>query len=175
MLDAFIPLYAFREITNISRGFLERLGLKFLILDLDNTIAGYKEPSPPESVYKWVAELKESGMQFFIVSNSARKERVGTFSQALGVDEITKARKPSPDGIIHAMDAAGFTAGESAFIGDQVFTDMIAANRAGIVSIIVKPRRLTNPFHTLRYTLEAPFRAMCKNRFDYKFQNDFHQ
>jgi len=164
MFKVFIPRYAFREITNISYGFLEQLGLKLVMLDLDNTIAEYKEPGPPERVIKWVEDLKNHGMELYIVSNSKRKERVTAFGLALGLDVIVKARKPSPKSIFQALNATGATANESALIGDQVYTDIIAANRAGVVSIAVKPRRLTNPFLAIRYGLEAPFRAMCKNK-----------
>jgi len=164
ILNAFIPRYAFRDVTDISHGFLEQLGLKFIMLDLDNTIAEYKEPTPPDSVSNWVTTLKTHGMELYIVSNSTRIERVESFGKALGAAVMTRARKPSPKGLFRAMDDAGFSAEASALIGDQVFTDMIASNHAGAVSIIVKPRRLTNPFHTIRYVLETPFRAMCRNK-----------
>jgi len=160
----FIPRYAFREITDVSFDFLEQLGAKLIMLDLDNTLAEYKEPGPPECVVKWVEDLKKQGMEMYIVSNSKRKERVETFGITLGVDVIIKARKPSPKSIFQAINATGATVKESALIGDQVFTDMIAANRAGVISIAVEPRRLTNPVHTIRYWLETPFRAMCKNK-----------
>ena len=165
MLKVFIPQYAFREITDISREFLEQLGLRFIILDLDNTIAEYKEPTPPENVIKWAEGLKSQGVELFIVSNSKRKERVESFGHALGISVTMKARKPSPEGIVQAINTAGFSAENSALIGDQVFTDMIAANRSGIVSIVIQPRRLTNPFHTVRYALETPFRALCRNKY----------
>jgi hypothetical protein len=72
--------------------------------------------------------------------------------------------KPSPKSLLQAMETAGFGADVSALAGDQIMTDALAANRAGIVSIIVRPRRFTNPFLALRYYIEVPFRAMCKNK-----------
>jgi len=164
MSFSFVPDYSFRGITDVSAGFLERLGIRFLMLDLDNTIAAYNETSPAESVSQWVAEAKGRGICLFIVSNSVRRERVKAFGKALGINSATGARKPSPKGVIQAMENAGFTASESALIGDQAYTDVLAANLAGALSIIVRPRRFTNPFLALRYALEAPFRAICRNK-----------
>lgn len=164
MRFSIVPDYSFRGITDVSADFLEKLGVKFLMLDLDNTIAAYDEPSPHESVARWAAEAKGRGIRLHIVSNSVREERVEAFGKALGVGVITGARKPSPRGILQAMGSVGAQASESALVGDQAFTDTLAANRAGVLSIIVRPRRFTNPFLALRFALEAPFRAMCRNK-----------
>lgn len=134
------------------------------MLDLDNTIAEYKEPAPPHGVLCWAAEVKANGIKLFIVSNSVRKTRVESFGEALGAGVILDAHKPSPKNVRLAMETAGFTPEDSALIGDQVITDTLAANRAGVVSIIVKPKRLSNFFFAVRYALEAPFRAMCRNK-----------
>jgi len=164
MSFSLVPRYSFPGLTDITPGFLEELGLKLIMLDLDNTIAAYKEPAPPDEVLAWVSELRTHGIELYIVSNSKRGERVESFGKALGTGVIISARKPSPNGILSALKETGHTAEVSALAGDQVITDTLAANRAGVVSIIVRPRRLTNAFFALRYALEAPFRAMCKNK-----------
>jgi len=158
------PQFSFRELTDISPLFLEKLGIKFLMLDLDNTVAAYSEHSPAENVAQWATDLKRSGIVLGIVSNSVRKWRVESFAKALQIDFILGASKPSPKGVTQTMKESGFSPDESALVGDQVYTDILAANRAGVISIVVRPRRFTNPFLALRYALEAPFRAMCRNK-----------
>jgi len=158
-----IPKFSFPDLTDVTPDFLCRLGVKFLMLDLDNTIAAYNEDTPSPAVEKWANDVKQRGIELYIVSNSLRKKRVGAFEQQLGIGVIMNAQKPSPTGVYQAMEAAGYSAGSSAFIGDQIFTDTLAANRAGVVSIIVKPKQFTNPFLALRFACETPFRAMCKN------------
>lgn len=157
-----VPRFSFRDITNISTGFINGLGIKFLMLDLDNTIAVYGEQTPANDVMQWVSETKSCGVELLIVSNSRRKERVEAFARALGTDYIYGARKPSPKYVLRAMQEKGFSAGESALLGDQVYTDALAANLAGIASITVRPRSLKNPFLALRYALETPFRAAAR-------------
>ena len=159
-----VPQFSFRDVTDISPDFLTKAGIKFFMVDLDNTIAAYDESSLSDDVSRWAAGMKKSGVELFIVSNSLRKNRVKALAESLAVSYIMGARKPSPKGLLRAIASANAVIGESALVGDQVFTDVLAANRAGIISLVVRPRRFTNPFLTLRYAFEAPFRAMCKNK-----------
>ena len=161
---SFEPRYAFKDITDITPGFLASLGVKFLMLDLDNTVAAYSEHTPSEEVAFWIALMKSSGVELFIISNSIRKVRVDSFANTLGIGFIKGASKPSPNSLIKTMETSGYMPAESALAGDQIFTDTLAANRAGILSIIVKPRRFSNPLLALRYWIEAPFRALCRNK-----------
>jgi len=158
-----VPQYAYRELTDIPPDFLKKLGVKLLMLDLDNTVAAYTEHIPPVGVARWIAEVMERGITLYILSNS-RKKRVDTFAQALQIGCMKGARKPSPKGVRSTAAQFGFSSGESALAGDQVYTDVLAANRAGAISIVVRPRRFSNPFLAIRYALEAPFRAMCGNK-----------
>jgi len=164
MRFSLVPGFSFREITDITTDFLDQLGIKFLMLDLDNTIAAYDEHIPSQSVSQWVAEIRKSGVELYIVSNSLREKRVRAFEETLKIGVVMNAHKPSPRGVLHAMTSAGFSAQDSALIGDQIFTDTIAANRAGVISIIVKPIKFTNPFIAIRYACETPIRAICTNK-----------
>ena len=167
MSFSFVPQYAFHRFTDISPGFLGELGVKFLMLDLDNTIAKYSESTPTDSVVRWISDMKNSSIELFFVSNSRRKCRVEIFANTLGIGYIKRARKPSPRGLLSAMESAGFCAGESALVGDQIFTDTFAANRTGVISIIVRPICLKNPFRAVRFAIETPFRAMCARKGGY--------
>jgi len=159
-----IPQYSFRDITDVTTEFLQQLGIKFLMLDLDNTIAAYDEHVMSENIMQWIADIKSGGIELFIISNSTRMGRVESHSGSIGAEYIMASCKPSPKSLHNAMEAAGFDTRDSALAGDQIMTDTLAANRAGIVSIIVRPRRFTNPFLALRYFIEVPFRALCKNK-----------
>ena len=159
-----VPQYSFRDITDIKADFLVKLGIKFLMLDLDNTIAAYDEHLPSDDVLQWIEDVRSCGIELFIISNTTRKNRVEAHCGQIGVRFILRACKPSPKSLLKAMEIAGAGMNVSALIGDQVFTDTLAANRAGIISISVRPRRFTNPLLKLRYYIEVPFRAMCKNK-----------
>ncbi|MCL2402051.1 MAG: YqeG family HAD IIIA-type phosphatase [Oscillospiraceae bacterium] len=159
-----VPRYSFRNVTDIAPDFLKERGIKFLMVDLDNTLAAYGQTKLTDAVSKWADHMKNSGIELYIISNTLKKERVASFAQQLVVESISGAGKPSPKGILSAMNAMGYEAGESALAGDQILTDTLAANSAGVLSILLRPIRCQNPFLAIRYMLEAPFRLACKNR-----------
>jgi len=159
-----IPQFSFRSITDVTPEFLEQKGIEFLMLDLDNTLAAYDEHVLAEDVSKWVDDIQANGTKLFLISNSTRTKRVESFANHIGVDYIMKSYKPSPKSLVRAMELTGFSSGVSALAGDQIMTDTLAANRAGVLSIVVRPRRLTNLFLSFRYRLEVPLRALCKNK-----------
>ena len=138
--------------------------VRFLMLDMDNTIAEYGTRSPSRKVLQWADDMRARGVELFIVTNSKRTERVVALANALGTGFVRNASKPSPKGILRALDQSDHIADESAFAGDQVYTDVIAANRAGVLSIAVRPLNSAHPLLALRYALETPFRAICKNK-----------
>ena len=161
MSFSFVPNCVFRRITDIKPDFLHRLGIKFLMVDTDNTLAAYGEAYPSDLVIRWVEGIKSAGIDVFIISNNVREGRVEAFSAALGVGYIKGAKKPSPKGLRRAMDQANYDPDKSALVGDQIYTDTLAANLAGITSIVIRPRRFSNPLLVIRFILEAPFRALC--------------
>ena len=164
MSFSLIPNYSFGKITDISPAFIKELGVRFLMLDLDNTVAAYTEHAPSKDVVNWIGDMKAAGIELFIVSNSRRKWRVESFAKSLHLDFINYACKPSPKALVNTMASASVGCEQSALIGDQIFTDTLAANLAEIFSILVKPKRCSNPALTLRFALELPFRAACRNK-----------
>ena len=55
------------------------------------------------------------------------------------VDYVYNAHKPSTRNYLRAMEIMGTDRRSSVFIGDQLFTDVWGAKRAGIPNILVKP------------------------------------
>ena len=153
---------SFEKLTDISPELLKEKKISFLMLDLDNTIAPYGAAKPEESIMQWVRKIKEEGIELFIVSNSKRPTRAESFAGQMGIGYIKAAHKPSVSGIEKAMKQCGKTREESALCGDQIFTDVLGANRAGVSSFVVHPIKFTNPFLAIRYFFELPFRAAGK-------------
>ena len=159
-----IPEYSFSRVTDISPEFLKEKKIKFLMIDLDNTLAAYDEHYPSDDIHKWLSNIKDSGITPAIISNSTRVIRVYTFAEAFDINSAEYARKPSTGNMLHLMETSGYQENESALIGDQIFTDVLAANKAKVLSIIVKPRKFTNIFLFLRYGIEKPFRSLARNK-----------
>ncbi|MEL4105770.1 YqeG family HAD IIIA-type phosphatase [Oscillospiraceae bacterium WX1] len=164
MSFSLVPDFSFKSICDVSPEFLKRHGVTLLLLDLDNTMAPYGTLEPTASIAAWAENVRNSGVDLFIVTNNRKSKRVESLAAAFGVDYIKGANKPFVTGVNKALARLGRDRSETALAGDQIYTDIIAANAAGITSIIVEPIRLINPVLNLRYWLEAPFRAMCRKK-----------
>jgi HAD superfamily phosphatase (TIGR01668 family) len=127
-------------------------------------MAPYGTVLPPEDIASWAENMKTNGIQLFIITNNTGSKRVESLASAFGVGYIMSAGKPFAKGINRALLQLGKSPSETALAGDQIYTDIIAANSANVLSIVVKPLKLRNPVLNVRYWLEAPFRALCKNK-----------
>ena len=112
-------------------------GYRGILFDVDNTLVEHGEPVTIRAI-ELFGRLKETGFKTCIISNN-KEYRVKPLAEALESDYVYKAGKPSASGYIDGMRRMGTDAGTTLFVGDQIFTDILGANRAGIHSILVKP------------------------------------
>lgn len=151
------------NIYEISGAALGRRGIRLLLADLDNTLVPYGVPLPDEKLKSWRDELAAHGVTLFILSNNRHESRPRTFAQALDVPYIGHAGKPKTASFVKAMEQMGVAPEQTAIVGDQIFTDVLGGNRAGVATILVKPIRLAgNPGRYLRYAVEVPFRLLSR-------------
>lgn len=116
---------------------LYRSGIRGLIYDIDNTLVEHGMPATERAI-KLFEQLKSIGFDTCLISNN-KEPRVKPFADAVGSKYVYDAHKPSRKNYIRAMELMGTDTGNTYFIGDQIFTDVYGANRAGIPSILVKP------------------------------------
>ena len=140
MIKRFVPEYYFPTFNVANADFLLSIGVKCVILDVDNTLEPYENPLPGDNVKAWIKSLNDVGIVAAIVSNNNR-ERIDLFNSELGLLAYTKAKKPLKKYLCLAMSALGVKPEETIFIGDQVFTDVWAAHNAGVRAILVPPIR----------------------------------
>lgn len=132
------PKLYFDKITDIAVETLEKNHIKGLILDVDNTLIDYKKDILP-GLDTWIEKIKQSGIKCIILSNSNKKEKVKMVADSLKIPYIFFATKPLKRGFKKAKSILNLEYKEIAAIGDQIFTDIIGANRLGMFSILVKP------------------------------------
>lgn len=160
-----VSLIADKALTNIFDLEPERLaaeGITLLLADLDNTLTPYSSDLPTQAVRRWKGELEEHGVTLFVVSNSRKAVRVPRYCDALGVGYVRRAGKPGTRGFLRALERMGKTPEETIMVGDQVFTDVLGAKRAGLRVVLVEPIQLAgNPGRYLRYAAEWPFRRLA--------------
>ena len=158
-----LPTWRADSITDITADFLKQQDVKLLMLDFDNTIVPYTTDIPTQQVQLWLSQMVHSGIRVCVVSNS-RKERVPVFCKENGLDCITHARKPFPDGIRRCLRQFGVPGDKAVLVGDQIFTDTLGGNFAGVRTVLVKAIDNHNIWLKLRHVAELPFIAVSKNR-----------
>ncbi len=122
-------------------------GYKAVLLDLDNTLLPRGVQSVSDEVTGWVQSLSRAGLGVCLVSNTA-KPRVHEVAVALGVPVVESAHKPFVAGYVRACELLGVRACDAVMVGDQTYTDIWGAHRAGMDAILVQPLSTVDLFHT---------------------------
>ena len=154
------PTIALHSVCEITPELLRAMGIRGLLLDIDNTLTTHDNPTPAPGVLEWIDVMRSHGIQLRLVSNN-HPPRVEPFSKALGIPAICDANKPLSSGYERAVASMRIPRRTVAAVGDQLYTDILGANYYGIRSIYVAPmakeswRKQT--FIRVKRILEKPF------------------
>ena len=136
MIKKLLPDYTVANVMKLDEKFYKSHGIKAVIFDIDNTLVRHTQLTPPEEILNYFEFLKNVGIKYAIVSNNSI-ERVETFCKDLGVVHYGKALKPRKKYLRKTMRELGTVAKETCLVGDQLFTDMLGANRMKFLSVLV--------------------------------------
>lgn len=132
------PNEYFNSVKEISIELLNKNNIKGLILDVDNTLINL-ERVMPAGVLEWAQDLKRNGIKICILSNSNNIKKVEEVAKIIDVPYIFFGKKPFKAGFLRAKGILKLNSNNIAVVGDQIFTDIIGANRCNMFSILVKP------------------------------------
>ena len=161
---SFLPKVMTDKLTDITPELLRASNIRLLMLDFDNTIVPYTTTIPTREMEAWLKAMNDlTDIQLCIVSNSCN-DRVPKFCRERNLDVITHAQKPFTKGIRECLDKYGIPDAEAALVGDQIYTDTLGANSAGVTSILVKAIDNHNFWLKARHVLEKPFIFAARKR-----------
>lgn len=146
-MEKYLPDVYQENIYKVNYDKLKELGIKCLLFDLDNTIVPFREKEPRIETKELFYKLKQKGFKIIIFSNSP-KMRLKKFKEELNVDVFSGARKPKVKNFLKVLKMYKFDENEVAIIGDQILTDILGGNRAGITTILTTPLEPIDPFFT---------------------------
>ncbi|WP_420496054.1 YqeG family HAD IIIA-type phosphatase [Macrococcus psychrotolerans] len=159
-----LPSKYAKSVFEITPEELKGRGVKAIITDLDNTLVGWDVELATPEVIEWFNGMREAGIQVTIVSNN-NQARVATFATPLEVDYIFGARKPMGQAFKKAVKAMNVKPAETVVIGDQMMTDVLAANSNGFYSIMVVPVKANDEWKTrVNRMMERKFLAYFKKK-----------
>lgn len=147
MINEFKPTWMINSIYNIDPKQLKKFGIRAVFTDLDNTLIAWNNPDGTQQLKDWMTRLNEQQIPLIVISNNSAK-RVQRAVAPLNLPFISRALKPLGYGIKRALTKLDLAPTEVVMVGDQLLTDMVAANQAGVYSILVKPLINTDAWNT---------------------------
>lgn len=142
------------SVLEVTPAFCAERGLRGLMFDADNTLVPRSHYHPSPATARWLGELRAAGLALCILSNSRHVGKVAAMGQAFGMPAVSLARKPARSGFRRALALLGTAADQTAMVGDQIFTDILGGNRAGVTTILV------TPLHHRDFVLYRPLRRV---------------
>ena len=131
------PRTYFKRVTEITPEYLISQNIKGLILDVDNTLLDF-DLKIIEGLKEWYHKIENAGIKCIILSNTNKLYKVNMIVDVIDIPYITFATKPLKRGFKKAQKELNLPNENIAVIGDQIFTDVIGANRCKMFSILVK-------------------------------------
>jgi HAD superfamily phosphatase (TIGR01668 family) len=117
---------------------LEAKGFSGLILDLDNTLVGFRQSEICDEHLAWVKRAHDRGFTLVMVSNNFT-DRVTGIARQLDIACIPNALKPLPFGMLRALRMLRLPRSKVAVVGDQLFTDVLSGKLCGLYTILTEP------------------------------------
>ncbi len=114
-------------------------GFRFILFDIDNTIADYNTHYPTDDKIALIELVKTIGFTLILISNNKGK-RVSDFAKAFNIKGYNSLRKPFKHRIKKIIERENIDSLKTAWIGDQAVTDIVCANKLNIgYKVLVKP------------------------------------
>lgn len=137
LLKCFYPDVYLDSAYEIDYEALYQKGLRGVIFDIDNTLVPHGAPADERSIALF-ERLRGIGFESVLLSNN-KEPRVKTFNDKVHSRYLYKAGKPGKKGYLKAMELMDTGPDTTLFVGDQLFTDVWGAKRAGMLTYLVKP------------------------------------
>lgn len=125
-------------IVDLNPQVFENNQIQGLILDVDETLVSYQKRTVSTELQQWIAKTRQK-VPIWLVSNNISGSRIGSIARSLELPYISGARKPSRRKLRQAAREMNLPVERVAMIGDRLFTDVLAGNRLGMYTILVRP------------------------------------
>lgn len=143
------------RLADVPHESLEEMGFSGLIVDLDNTLMGFRQTSLCDDHLAWCERAHERGFKMVMVSNNFTA-RVTSIAEQLRIPCVPNALKPLPWGVMRAVRMLELPRHRIAVVGDQLFTDVLSGKLCGLYTI------LTEPIESKDFPITKVFRMLEK-------------
>ena len=113
-------------------------GITALLLDVDRTLLPGHDVRLPDAVMGWATSAQRH-LRLHLFSNNPSRHRIGAVADQLGVSYTSGAAKPRRSALRKVLRDLQVQPEELAIVGDRLFTDVLAGNRLGLYTVLVRP------------------------------------
>jgi uncharacterized protein len=158
-------LFLTDTILSLTPELLKHHNIQGLVLDVDETLVPFKMSQISAEILPWIESVREVTPQIWLASNNVSESRIHRIAEALDVPYIIAAGKPSRRKLRRAVEAMKLPADRVAMVGDRLFTDVLAGNRLGMFTVLVKPMadpaegRRKYPIHAIEFRISRALGA----------------
>jgi len=130
--------------TTVAHLSLEELGhragrpIRALVIDVDRTLLPRRQSEIPPSAESWLRQA-HAQMPIHLLSNNPSRRRIASVAEPLGLPFTISAAKPRRGALRRVIEDLGLPPSQVALLGDRLFTDVLAGNRLGLFTVLVKP------------------------------------
>lgn len=132
------PTFYAQSISEVTPEFIHACGCSAVLADIDNTLSHVDAPDAVPEAVKWMLRMQQAGVALALISNND-PPRVEPFAEKYSVAFICHAQKPKPNGFHVIARQLGRKSCDCLVVGDQLFTDILGGNAAGMRTVIVPP------------------------------------
>jgi len=160
------PCQVVESVKELEPETLQERGITAIITDLDNTLVPWRHYEVMPGVVEWLAKLELAGIKICIASNTIHTARLKQLADTMNIPFVDRVRKPRTGGFLRAMKAMGSNTRNTAVFGDQIFTDIVAGNRLGLHTILLRPPLSKEEFvstQLVRYVENGVIRRLREN------------
>ena len=112
--------------------------IRALVLDVDRTLLPRRGSVLPEPARRWLQAAKTE-LPIHLLSNNPSRQRIGAVARELDLPFTTSAGKPRRSALRRVLHELNLPSHQVALIGDRLFTDVMAGNRLGLYTVLVRP------------------------------------
>lgn len=133
------PSRVVQSVHEVDANYLKTHGINAIVTDLDNTLVPWRHYEITPGVIEWLAMLEVEGIKICIASNTIHTDRLKRLADTMNIPFVERVQKPRRGGFVRAMRVMGSSAETTAVFGDQLFTDILAGNRLGLMTVLLRP------------------------------------
>lgn len=133
------PNYVAGNILDIDTSVLRKKHITHIVFDLDDTLVERRSNQLLPSYAKFIHSLKAQGFEVLLGSNTKRD--ISDVAKKFGIKVVQPrgfSYKPLPSFYRRVTAATGTTPQHIAMVGNHWLNDIMGANWAGLVTILVK-------------------------------------